>query len=471
MGFEEMGRILIIGSTEECIELAKRWENAEILVSDPAQYVILKKEFEGIKVHFGDWSNVEVLSKLDLSNVDTVFISTGNDNSNLKCAQTVKGISFAKIIVMVYEMHNIKKFEDVGIEHVICPKKVAIETVDEMVQPEPHKITQVLITEHSLSIGLEVGEILLPSDCKITSLERGDITIVPRREIVVQKGDMLTIISSTTNPETIRKLIHGGHELFSPVNRLFVLPMEPEDILKAVREATCVASGINADILLLMANEDFKTAETNISGLSNKIDKIVKSARVRFSILLSENLYKTLKNMLIDHEELELKDKPLAPPDCVLVSEERLNLIDTIRGKSKILGILDNMRTPLIVARKFNKYKKILVFLGKDVHPEKGGCFAIRLCYAFSPKLYVFLSDRDDKKVLDAGRYIKKLCVTYGLECEFASARENPSNEFADLVSSNEFDLVVFDWGTKSINSEIKRQILLDAPCSILTVP
>ncbi|MEM2900505.1 MAG: NAD-binding protein, partial [Thermoplasmata archaeon] len=182
-----MGRILILGGTEECIELAKRWSGAEILVSDPSQYVILKNELEGIKVHFGDWSNPETLSKLDFSNVDNVFISTGNDNSNLKCACAVRQISFVKIIVIVNEISNIKKFEEMGIEQIICPKKITIDTVDNMVRPEPHEITQVLITEHSLSIGLVVGEILLPSDCKITSIDRGEKTIAPRKETKIEK--------------------------------------------------------------------------------------------------------------------------------------------------------------------------------------------------------------------------------------------------------------------------------------------
>ncbi len=462
-----MAKVLIVGSTDECVELAKRWNEPAVIVADRSELATF--EF-GAKTHVGDWSDPKTLEDVGASEMDAIFVSTGSDDSNLKCIAALKSVTFSKIIVMVYDPANVKKFKDAGVEHVVCPMELAIDAVDDMVQPETHEITQVLITEQSLSIGLAIGEILLPSDCKITSVERSEKTVLPMRELTIKKGDVLTVISSTTEPETIRKLIHGGQDLFPPFNRLFVIPMRPKEVLKAVREATGIASGANAEMILLMDEAEMRNAEGMLSSLGDKLERIAKSANVRFSTLLSQSVYKTLGNMLVGGSDLDAKDRTMVLPDCVLVSEEQLGLMDVLLGKSKTIELLEEHRVPFVVARRFNRYKKVLAFVDKGAHAEQAACYAVRMCFAHKPKLYIFLADRDDKAVADAARYVKRFCATYGLECEVAAARENASNEFADLAGSDEFDLVAFVWDTKALDGEIKKQIVLDAPCSTLVV-
>lgn len=174
-------------------------------------------------VIWGDGSNIDVLQDAGIEKADVVAAVTGSDEENLVICQIAK-LSFhtKKTIARVNNPKNRIMFQKLGIDNTVCSTEVIANLIEYSFDKEDYRIISVLergsmvLTELSIRENTPwsnklVKDLILPSECVLVSILRGESVIYPRGDTLIKPEDKVVVITNkSVLAYLINELYDGG---------------------------------------------------------------------------------------------------------------------------------------------------------------------------------------------------------------------------------------------------------------------
>jgi trk system potassium uptake protein TrkA len=167
----------------------------------------------------GDACDVRYLEQAHVDRADVFVATTHDDDNNLVSCQLAK-IEFGikRTIARVNTPKNVEIFEKLGIEPVSSTSLISelIEnefSVGELIHLTTLKGGRVLLVEvrvpDEAPDGRRVVDIDMPAESILVALFRGDETIIPRGETLIQPGDEVVALTDNEHEDALRAAIVG----------------------------------------------------------------------------------------------------------------------------------------------------------------------------------------------------------------------------------------------------------------------
>ena len=164
----------------------------------------------------GDGTDLELLESEQINRSDVLVSVTTNDEKNLLASLLAKQMKIPKIITRVDKPANLRLFESVGIDVPLNMHVTAMQTVVNSLQ----KTSIQLLTTVEQGKG-DVLELVVPDSFRATKLKdmpridgaivgaiiRGNQTIVPYGEDMVQAGDQILVVCTEEARQAVRRYI------------------------------------------------------------------------------------------------------------------------------------------------------------------------------------------------------------------------------------------------------------------------
>ncbi len=154
----------------------------------------------------------------------------------------------------------------------------------------------------------------------------------------------------------VMNLIRCPKDVDIPFNRILVPILNEKTLEKAFKEALLIASVARAE-LTVIASPDIDRRE---------MEMLAMELGVRLRILMEEeHLMQIIKRHLRYHGciILERVEEHRCYPDCIIIDQEELGFMDRLLGRSIVLKLIRCASRPVLVARTFRYYERILAII------------------------------------------------------------------------------------------------------------
>lgn len=180
-------------------------------------------------VIWGDGTNLDVLKDAGIEDADIIAAVTGSDEVNLVICQIAK-VSFhsKRTISRINNPQNIDMFKKLGIDNAVCSTAVIANLIEYAFDQEDYRvistlerglmiITELSIRENNIWSNQFVKDLILPKECVLVSIIRGETVIYPRGDTQILEGDKVIVI---TNKSVLASLVC---ELYDGGNKKWML--------------------------------------------------------------------------------------------------------------------------------------------------------------------------------------------------------------------------------------------------------
>jgi trk system potassium uptake protein TrkA len=206
-------KILIIGGGNIGFNLAKNIEQSfdeariKIIERDKGRAEFLANELDNTLVINGDGLDEDILTEVNLEEVETVIALTNDDEDNLMVSVLVEKFSKDKRTMALINKPNYSLLQtSLKIDDMIDPRmttvssilkhvhKGTIETAYTILNGE-YEVIEAEIIETSELINKELKKSNLPDEIRIGAVLRKDEIIIPRSSFVFQKEDIVVFLA------------------------------------------------------------------------------------------------------------------------------------------------------------------------------------------------------------------------------------------------------------------------------------
>jgi trk system potassium uptake protein TrkA len=214
---------VVSGDTLEAIELARRMEDLadRVILVDPneehAQYAA--SVLPDAEVLLGDCTDVEMLQEVRVRGLP-FFIAAGSDpEDNIMSCLLAKAEGARRVIAISNNRRHNRLFISLGIDHVINPNTITVQTIMRNIIRVPIasllllksvnvQVTRFAIGPKSAVIDLPIKKIgtQIKRSIIIGSVLRGDELIIPSGETVLQEDDEVLVLSHPADTKEVGKL-------------------------------------------------------------------------------------------------------------------------------------------------------------------------------------------------------------------------------------------------------------------------
>ncbi len=203
---------------------ALREEHQVVLVEKRLDRVKeLRDRFPDADIVHGDACEPKVLDVAKTAGADAVAAVTGDDEDNLVISYLAK---FEYGVPMVFARVNNPKNEwlftaEWGVDEAICSASIIVQLVREesslgemvtllKLRRENLAVEEVLVEEGSGVVGKSIGELDLPPQVLVATVLRDRHLLIPRGDLVLQRGDKVLFVSEADRAEDIRRILGLG---------------------------------------------------------------------------------------------------------------------------------------------------------------------------------------------------------------------------------------------------------------------
>ena len=216
-------RTLIVGGGRVGLALATRLEQrgefVVVVENDGDRQEKIRND--GLTVHNGDGTEVDVLRDAGIAEAKTVVATTDDDNANLLVCQTANTkFDIENVYARVNDSQNMAAFEALDVTAIDSPMATAFAIDNEIERPElahwmydlsdGHDIREVEMTAKGL-VGESIRSLRdrIPGGCLIAEIGQGADAHVPDPDELLEYGDHITFLGDA---EAVREAV----ELFHP---------------------------------------------------------------------------------------------------------------------------------------------------------------------------------------------------------------------------------------------------------------
>ncbi|MDM7919345.1 MAG: Trk system potassium transporter TrkA, partial [Methanosarcina sp.] len=214
-------RILLIGCGIVGLYLAKlidREENADlrIIEQSKSRCIEVADILENALVLNGDGTDVSLLREENIEDMDVVVAITDSDEKNLLCALLAKQMGAKKVIARADRSDYLPLFEMVGIDMAVSPREATVNEVLKLtmgrgiqtlttIEGERAEIIEYTASEKSKIVGKPLNKVKFPKGSLINMVVRGQETIIPRGDFIVNEGDRVVIFAMASAVSEVEK--------------------------------------------------------------------------------------------------------------------------------------------------------------------------------------------------------------------------------------------------------------------------
>jgi trk system potassium uptake protein TrkA len=176
-------------------------------------------------VFCGDGTDLDILKDAGIDEAEIIAAVTGTDEENLVICQIAKkSFNINKTIARVNNPKNIKMFKTLGIDKIICSTEVIADLIQYELDKSDYRIistfergsmilAEIFIEEDCFWCGRFVKDLVLPEECVIVSVIRGESVVYPRGNTQILSCDkILVITNNSVLPEIIKEMRNGGNK-------------------------------------------------------------------------------------------------------------------------------------------------------------------------------------------------------------------------------------------------------------------
>jgi len=203
--------------------LKERGYEVTLVERDKATCLRIAEDFN-TEVIWGDGTNLQVLKDAGIEEADIIAAVTGSDEENLVICQIAK-LSFGskKTITRVNNPKNMIMFKKLGIDNTVCSTEVIANLIEYSFDQEDYRIIGILekgsmvlaelfIRDHNPWVNTMVRELVLPKECVLVSILRGESVIYPRGDTeIIAKDKVVIITNKSVLAYLINDLYDGGN--------------------------------------------------------------------------------------------------------------------------------------------------------------------------------------------------------------------------------------------------------------------
>lgn len=234
--------IIIAGDGEVGFHLAKLLtdENHDITVVDPHSDLLkLIEAHTDLMTIPGDSTCISVLERANIRRTDLLISVVHDEQINLMTAIIGKKLGAKRTIARVnnteyLEEKNIELFKSLGIDHLVCPERLAAEEIVNLLEQTAATETfgfsggklilfMIKLDEKAAVVGKTLDQIASEYpflDFRAVAIHRNSKTIIPRGNDEFKANDMAYVITRPSGINTLLKL--GGKEEFD-INKVMIV--------------------------------------------------------------------------------------------------------------------------------------------------------------------------------------------------------------------------------------------------------
>jgi trk system potassium uptake protein TrkA len=173
----------------------------------------------------GDGTDLEVLRDADIEEAEIVAAVTGTDEENLVICQIAKLIFNSKrTIARVNNPKNTIMFKNLGIDNTVCSTEVIANLIEYSLNKDDYRIidtfqcgamvlVELPIKENSIWCNKMIKDLVLPKECVLVSVLRGEEVIYPRGNTEILNDDnVLVITNNSALSDLAADLYDGGNK-------------------------------------------------------------------------------------------------------------------------------------------------------------------------------------------------------------------------------------------------------------------
>ncbi|MFQ6050140.1 MAG: Trk system potassium transporter TrkA [Candidatus Hydrothermarchaeota archaeon] len=209
-GLKPISKVMVVGAGTIGFYLAKllseRGIKTILVEKNKKTAEKMAKELPKVLVLFADGKNIEVLKSE--KGIDAYVACTGSDETNLLGCILAKRLGIPKSIALVHNPSHQLHFEMGGIDSVICPR---LEIVSEVLRftreteilslsfltGKRAEIVEYMVSENKKIVGKRLKDIKMPKDSIVGMIIRGNKTIIPSGNEVIQARDKVIVFTLT----------------------------------------------------------------------------------------------------------------------------------------------------------------------------------------------------------------------------------------------------------------------------------
>lgn len=203
--------------------LLEAGHDISVIDYDETQCRRLAEDF-GVLVICGDGTNIYHLSDAGTDSADAVVAVTGSDEENLVvCQLAKKKFQVGRTVARVNNPKNQEVFGQLGVDVAVSSTAVIAQLFEREVTIDSMKtlltlghgeavLVEVHLTEKAAATNLLVRELarVLPAQCVLVSIIRGDRVIFPRGDTLLLSGDAVLALTTSSNRELLREILLDG---------------------------------------------------------------------------------------------------------------------------------------------------------------------------------------------------------------------------------------------------------------------
>jgi len=297
-------KIVIAGAGEVGYHLIENLckENLDIFVIDTNAAVLNKlKSQYNINTDHGNIIDSKYIKKSHLKNTDLFLAITNSDETNMIACKSAKEAGAKKTIARIRQVNldstkNHFSLESLGIDWVINPVALVADELFKLVLTpnivDNHEfsngtvnITGYKMTDHSTMVGHSIKDIEKKAYklfFNIGIVQRKDMTIIPKKDEVIQLGDVVYFIYQKSDYPNLRRTIGyptshskskhvfingGGNMGLQLANRLEKAHQEVKVIEKRLARSYDIAEKLQKSLVLNFDGTDLK--QLSAEGIDN----------------------------------------------------------------------------------------------------------------------------------------------------------------------------------------------------------
>ncbi|MCD6455695.1 MAG: NAD-binding protein [Methanophagales archaeon] len=261
--------------------------------------------------------------------------------------------------------------------------------------------------------------------------------------------------------DMMRSGFDASTEIRMPFEKILVPIISNDTVEKAFKEALLVASVMGAEVTAVSSEEIGR----------QEMESRAAELGVPLKILLEEEKLMEIIKKHLHYPGCIIMDRVKEHfyyPDCIILDHEELGILDKIFKRSVVLKLIKCACCPILVARTFRYYERVLALLDSSEVSASVGRHAVQIAHFCGAELHLLILEIVPGELIDG---IKKIGEKGNVRIIENWVEGNPMIEAVKEVRSGNYELAVIPWrGTGVIRSDLIRKIVNEAPCSVLTV-
>ena len=222
----KLHNVMIIGAGRTgralAVMLEKQGVMVKVIEQNKERCDLLASKLTRGFVLCGDGTDIDLLMKEDVQGADVVVCLTEDDKLNLMLALLARHLSQnkAKTVVRVTRNEYVELMEKVGVDVVLSARLLSASEVlafarrggvvsVSLLEGARAEAVEVIVQEGAPVAGKRLMDVKLPRECLVCAYVRGEETVIPNGNSVLQPGDQTILIVQTQFSQKVMRYFKG----------------------------------------------------------------------------------------------------------------------------------------------------------------------------------------------------------------------------------------------------------------------